>query len=201
MSFEGRRVSEPSALRALSHPLRLRLIELLQQAGPLTATEAAAHVGSSPSNCSFHLRQLAKYGYVTEAEARAGRNRPWRRVDPHVTVPVDELDQAGREALPMLISAAAERYRMNVLNWHSTRNSYSKAWRSASGDAHRVLRLTVDELAHIRDSIASLIEPYLERTPADDGPDTVPIAWLLSAVPLSQPTSSDADLLRTPRST
>jgi len=46
MSFEGRRVSEPSALRALKHPLRLRLIELLQQAGPLTATEAAAHVGS-----------------------------------------------------------------------------------------------------------------------------------------------------------
>ena len=45
MSFEGRRVSEPSALRALSHPLRLRL-RLLQQAGPLTATEAAAHVGS-----------------------------------------------------------------------------------------------------------------------------------------------------------
>ncbi len=44
MSFEGRRISEPSALRALSHPLRLN--ELLQQAGPFTATEAAAHVGS-----------------------------------------------------------------------------------------------------------------------------------------------------------
>jgi len=190
MSFDGRRVSEPSALRALSHPLRLRLIELLQQAGPLTATEAAAHLDTSPSNCSFHLRQLAKHGYVTEAEGGAGRNRPWRRVDPHVTVAVDELDPAGREALPMLISAAAERYRTNALNWLSTRDSYSKAWRSAAGDAHRVLRLTVDELAEIRASITTLIEPYLDRTPADDGPGTVPVAWLLSALPLAQPNAA-----------
>jgi hypothetical protein len=66
---------------------------------------------------------------------------------------------------------------------------------------HRVLRLTVEELAGIRDSIAALIEPYLERTPADDGPDTVPVSWLLSAVPLAQPISSNTPPLQHPRST
>src|SRR4030088_3589210 len=70
--------TDPRALRALAHPLRLRLLELLVLRGPMTATEAADLLGESPANCSFHLRTLAKYGYVEEAGGGRGRQRPWR---------------------------------------------------------------------------------------------------------------------------
>src|SRR3954452_7548751 len=79
MSFERpRELTDPKAMRALAHPIRLQLLEELADAGQLTATEAAERLGESPSNVSFHLRQLAKYGYVVEAEGGTGRRRPWK---------------------------------------------------------------------------------------------------------------------------
>ena len=81
MPFEGpRELTDPLAMRAMAHPVRLALMEALNHHGALTATEAAERVGESPSNCSFHLRQLAKYGFVEEAEGGTGRQRPWRVV-------------------------------------------------------------------------------------------------------------------------
>src|SRR3954452_6439833 len=73
-----REVTDPMAMRALAHPVRLAIIEALADAGTLTATEAGERVGESPANASFHLRQLAKYGYVVEAEGGKGRRRPWK---------------------------------------------------------------------------------------------------------------------------
>ena len=81
MPFEGaRELTDPLTMRALAHPVRLAILEALTHHGSLTATEVAEHVGESPSNCSFHLRQLAKYGFVEEAEGGTGRRRPWRVV-------------------------------------------------------------------------------------------------------------------------
>jgi DNA-binding transcriptional ArsR family regulator len=73
-----RDVSDPRAMRALAHPVRLALLDALGIHGPLTATEAGEAIGESPTTCSFHFRQLAKYGFVEEAGRGAGRRRPWR---------------------------------------------------------------------------------------------------------------------------
>jgi DNA-binding transcriptional ArsR family regulator len=77
-------VNDLLALRALTHPVRQRLLRTLAGAGRATATELAERVGESPANCSWHLRQLARYGFVTEAGGGAGRQRPWRIADPLV---------------------------------------------------------------------------------------------------------------------
>src|SRR6266545_2466652 len=69
---------DPRAMRALAHPLRLTLLELAGLEGSLTATRAATLTGESSASCSFHLRQLAKYGFLEEAEGGEGRERPWR---------------------------------------------------------------------------------------------------------------------------
>src|SRR5215510_7400059 len=80
MAFDlPRELTDPKAMRALAHPVRLALLEALTDAGALTATEAGEIVKESPANASFHLRQLAKYGYVEEAEGGTGRRRPWKR--------------------------------------------------------------------------------------------------------------------------
>src|SRR5689334_21433995 len=70
------------AMRALAHPVRLALLEALVHAGTLTATQASELIGESPANCAFHLRTLAKYGYVVEAGGGRARRHPDRRPGP-----------------------------------------------------------------------------------------------------------------------
>src|SRR3954454_12016717 len=76
-------VLDPPRLRALAHPLRVRLLGLLRLHGPSTATRLAARVGDSSGSTSYHLRQLAAAGLVAEDPAHAGgggRERWWRAV-------------------------------------------------------------------------------------------------------------------------
>jgi len=68
-------LTDPKALRALAHPIRLALIGLLRTQGPLTATRAAELLGESSASTSFHLRQLSKYGLAEEAGGGQGRER------------------------------------------------------------------------------------------------------------------------------
>lgn len=76
----GRLVSsDPAVLRALAHPLRVELLTALDERDEATATELAAIVGDTASNCSFHLRQLAKAGFIERGERR-GTAHPWRAV-------------------------------------------------------------------------------------------------------------------------
>src|SRR6185437_9949446 len=72
-------LTDPKAMRALAHPLRWALLEALGHAGTLTATQASDMLGESPANCAFHLRTLARYGFVEEAGGGKGRERPWRQ--------------------------------------------------------------------------------------------------------------------------
>ena len=73
-----RKIAEPEALDALAHPVRLDLINFLMSNGPATASACARAVGDTPSNCSYHLRTLAKVGLVGEAVSGDGRERPWQ---------------------------------------------------------------------------------------------------------------------------
>ena len=94
--------TDPATIRALAHPLRLRILALLDDEGEVTATRCAEVTGESVASCSFHLRMLAKYGYV-EAADRRGKERPWRSVgrgrqakgDPHVPESLHAAGAAG----------------------------------------------------------------------------------------------------------
>src|ERR1700689_2447577 len=72
------RLEGAKALRAYAHPVRMKLILALRTRGPLTATQAGRLLGESSGTCSFHLRQLAKYGLVEETGGGTGREKPWR---------------------------------------------------------------------------------------------------------------------------
>lgn len=75
----GLRTGDPAMLRALAHPLRVEMLSVIDELGEATATQIADKVGESPSNCSFHLRTLAKAGFIERAEAQ-GTSKPWRAV-------------------------------------------------------------------------------------------------------------------------
>ena len=73
-------LTDPQMMRALAHQARIAIWTHLGLRGPATATECAEIAGLSPSACSYHLRTLAKYGFVEEDpdSAADGRERPWR---------------------------------------------------------------------------------------------------------------------------
>jgi len=171
MSFEPRRLDDARTLRALAHPLRIELIDQLTFRGPLTATECAALVGESPSSCSFHLRTLAKYGFVEEAEGGTGRQRPWRvvtlgnRWDSSPDTPPAE--RAAGETLSRLVR---DRDRTLHEDYLARADEFEPEWAGAAVQSNFGGYLTPAELKEIGDKLLAMWLPYLERI-ADDGAD------------------------------
>ena len=190
MAFDDRRVTDPRGLRALAHPTRLALLELLAYEGPLTATEAGERLGESPSSCSFHLRQLAKHGYIEEAGGARGRQRPWRVVrgaDYTASESDPETALAGA-ALTKVVEATRQRH---LEQWHATARSYPKEWQDASFASYRPTFLTAAELKAMGEAIDKLFEPYRARM-TGDAPrpgDGLPVALIMHGFPVARPTT------------
>ena len=103
-------LTDAKAMRAVAHPVRMALIELFGYHETLTATQASELLGESPANCAFHLRTLAKYGFVREAGGGKGRERPWTLVNRTVRITADQPD-------PQAALAADELSRLFLERW------------------------------------------------------------------------------------
>jgi DNA-binding transcriptional ArsR family regulator len=77
-THQSREITDPKAMRALAHPIRLAILDAIREEGELTATRAAELLNQSPGNMSWHLQTLAKYGFIVEADGAKGRSRPWK---------------------------------------------------------------------------------------------------------------------------
>lgn len=157
-------VTDPRVLRGLAHPVRLALIGLLRREGPLTATEAGAVLGHSPASCSFHLRQLAKYGLVVDAGGGAGRRRPWRATARTTSWPSVSEDPQQAAAATELSLALAERYFAATAAYLQRRGGEPLAWQRAAMFGDAILYVTADELAAISDQVEAVLGRYGERT-------------------------------------
>src|SRR5262245_54287844 len=98
MAITRRRVTSAADMRALSHPVRLDLLDLLSTRGPLTATEAAELLSQTPANMSWHFRKLAEHGFVRQTRGR-GRLRPWKIVAESLSFGDDAADPIATAAL------------------------------------------------------------------------------------------------------
>jgi DNA-binding Lrp family transcriptional regulator len=164
MSFEPRELTDPRAMRALTHPVRLALIEAMGHAGrPLTATEAGELIGESPTTCSFHLRQLAKYGFVEEAAAGPGRRRPWRLSGMGVRFTDAHEDPEAATAATVLGRVLRARWLDRARASLEDRHALSPEWREATGDFQYVLHVTPEELEGIQREVIDLLTRYHDR--------------------------------------
>jgi len=182
-------LTDPRALRAMAHPTRLELIGLLRRGGPLTATQAAERIGESPASCSFHLRQLAKYGLVEEAGGGRGRERPWRATAISTEWPVVAENEETRAAGEMLSRVVVERYFESAVEWLERQPTEPPEWAEAAliGDAQ--VEMTAEEMGEVEARIRELLEPYLkrleDRSPAVPG--SRPVSIIALAFPLAEP--------------
>jgi DNA-binding transcriptional ArsR family regulator len=188
MSSNRRRLTDPRELRALSHPTRLALLELLDTEGPMTATQAGELIGESPASASFHLRTLARYGFVEEAPGGRGRQRPWRITAETQEIPEDELTPEGKIAAGAFLELLRERDAARLRQWTSTRQHYPKPWRDASTEMRLSVHLTRAELAGLTKAIEDALAPYAERESTGQRPDgALPVSFGLHAVPMRPP--------------
>jgi DNA-binding transcriptional ArsR family regulator len=186
-------LTDPRALRAMAHPTRLELMGLLRHGGPLTATQAAEQIGESPASCSFHLRQLAKYGLVEEAGGGRGRERPWRATAISTEWPVFGESEETRAAGEMLSRVVVERYFESAAEWLERQPSEPPEWAEAALFGDALVYMTVEELREVEARIRELLEPFLQRleapAPRPEGSRTVSIIAL--AFPLAEPERGD----------
>lgn len=182
-----RDITDPRAMRALAHPVRLALLEALLHAGTLTATQASDLLGESPANCAFHLRTLAKYGFVEEAGGGRGRERPWRRVHAAWSISEQQDDPraviAAQELSRVFLDTVFERARAAL----ARPDSWPEQWQHTGLDQSRYLAyLTPQEARRLGEESHALFQRYFDRAdhPERRPADAMPVEILLLAYPL-----------------
>lgn len=180
------RITDPMAMRALAHPLRLDLLELLAVTSPATAADCGRALGTSQANCSYHLRQLAKYGFVEDAgPGRDRRERQWRLPDPRPTLRVaGDSDAVVRRELERVV---IERETQAMLDYLDRDDTESAGWRHRAGLVSAVAVVTADEAAELKERWKALLEPYVARTEAGGRrlrPGQRYVRYLMAGTPL-----------------
>ena len=170
-------------LKALSHPLRQRILYHLASVGSANSTSIAKTFGESTGSTSYHLRQLERFGLIDEVQARAkGRERWWR------LVPLDLRGKADGDSTPGASDIAdrlgrigLERDRELVDRYLGNRHRFAD-WDDAAMFSSSITHLTKDELARFTEEYVELLKRYW-REPDERPPDAKPVAAMLSAFP------------------
>ena len=163
MTYSERKLSDPRAMRAVAHPVRLGIMEQLAVHGPMTATELADRLDETPSNCSWHLRKLAEHGFVEEAERGTGRKRPWQVVSQGMRWgEVDESPELARagEALSQLM---IEREVARLARSRAKVRGDAPAWQEASNFTQSMMWLTAEELGEVNLAVRDLLISKVDR--------------------------------------
>jgi len=155
-------VPSPTALRALAHPLRLRMLGLLRVEGPSTASRLASRLGLNSGATSYHLRQLAEHGFVVDDPGRGNaRERWWRAAHRTTHVPDDDSGEpAARDARQAFSQAVAVAYAGQIQQAVEQQPTLSDEWRALSTSSDWSLRLTPQEARQLREELHAVVERY-----------------------------------------
>jgi predicted transcriptional regulator len=156
-------LTDPKAMRALAHPARMALLELLSVAGTLTATQASEVLGESPANCAFHLRTLAKYGFVREAGGGRGRERPWTATRSSLRISAIEQTNAQAALAADVLSQAWFEHWVDRVRRTYANNARIPGWEHASNMTNRALFLTAEEAEQVNREMHEIIDRYAGR--------------------------------------
>lgn len=155
-------ITDPQRLRALAHPLRTELLDVLRMEGEATATRCAELTGESVASCSFHLRMLAKYRFIERAEQR-GKEKPWRVTTRSFTASADFDDPASVGALREVAMLELERESQRVRDWIGRADGEPREWSEASVISRSTFWATAEEMAEVSGALSRLAERFTPR--------------------------------------
>ncbi|MFF7180548.1 helix-turn-helix domain-containing protein [Streptomyces sp. NPDC008121] len=163
-SQENRRITDLGTLKALSHPLRMRLYRALFVARTATASQLAEQVDEAVSLVSYHLRKLAEHDLIEEARGHSddGRERWWQPSSDGLSIRDEDVRGtpelvAASDALGRTINEQRVALHRRFLD---ERLTWSDAWRSASVSSEWLPRLTAAELAALGKELDALLKKY-----------------------------------------
>jgi hypothetical protein len=181
--------ADPTALRALAHPIRWKLIDVLASEGTATATRCSELLGESTATCSYHLGILAKYGYITRVAGREWRDKPWRLVRPDLDLSDSGLDREGAAASRAAAAAYLD-YEMTRLK-ESLRRSPDEPepWQHANKIMGATAWVTAAELPQVAAEVQEVLDKYAgrgeQRRPRPEGARQVRLFAAITLAPSS----------------
>lgn len=182
---------DAEALKALTHPLRIRLLGLLRQDGPATASELAVRTGESSASTSYHLRVLAKHAFIAEAEHRDGRERRWQAVHAVTSWSNEALDAspAGRAYVTVTRKAQIDHLEASIARHEADLEAgrLGREWVEPSGMSDLLPRLTPESLTELWAAIEHKLDELTARDASD--PRARQVVFLMAGLPLA----SDAE--------
>lgn len=184
-------VRDPKMMRALAHPLRVALLEAIGNAEThtLTASQASELLGESPANCAFHLRTLAKYGFLEEAGGGRGRERPWRLRYSSLELVPPGLDRETLIAAEAAASIWMDRWVARARDRMMRVLGHPAEWQEAAIGRQQSLYLTAREAKDLGEAFQGLLEPYQARWEDRSlrPPGSLPFEVLVFGYPLTDP--------------
>ncbi|GAB6858283.1 ArsR/SmtB family transcription factor [Microbacterium xylanilyticum] len=168
------RTLDASALKALAHPLRVRILDLLAERGPQTASSLAALIGESSGATSYHLRALAARDLIREVEGRGtARERWWERPRGRMSFsgPSDEMTPSGRAAAQIVEDEFfRNRHQRLMDHLHRPQSEVPQEWRDAAHHVTTMLDMTADQLQELARQIDAVVESAVQRYRGQSGP-------------------------------
>jgi DNA-binding transcriptional ArsR family regulator len=172
-------------LKGIAHPIRLRLLGLLREDGPSTATKLAERIGQSSGVTSYHLRQLAQFGFVEDAveQGGGGRERWWKAAHRYTSLEAKDVREAPAEA-EAYMRAIANAYADRMDRWLGEMPMLPSVWDEASTFSDFALRLTAAEATEFLAKITEMIQAQrADRADADAPDDAERVSVQLQVMP------------------
>jgi DNA-binding transcriptional ArsR family regulator len=175
------RVTDPRALQALAHPTRVNLLDHLLATGPCTASQCADAVGESASSCSWHMRQLARFGFVERVESGDGRERPWRATATGFGYEPAGAGRGGDRIERAVLATQLQVEEQALLRHLNARQELPPPWREASVVHTYHLLMTPAELVTLQSELDRAIRAFIALTRTDAPDDARPVRLHLRA--------------------
>ncbi|WP_336210171.1 ArsR/SmtB family transcription factor [Nonomuraea sp. LPB2021202275-12-8] len=161
---EHRRITDLDTLKALAHPLRLKLYRALFHAGAATASQLADQVDEAVSLVSYHLRKLAAHGVISEAEPRSadGRERWWEVDRSGYSVRDQDFRDAPERAAAFASFTRVAFHEHNELyeRFLDEQSTWEQEWRTAAFNSQYLPRLTAEELRRLQGELGELLKRW-----------------------------------------
>lgn len=181
------RILDAGALRALAHPLRVRLYDILSQYGPQTASSLAELTGESTGATSYHLRALARHDLIREVEGRGtARERWWERPAGMVTLTNPEMQNtpAGRAVMEAVQSETLTLRHQQLMHYAAHGWDEAEPWRDAAVISTATARLTAEQSRDLVRRIQALVDETVARYRDQTGEGVRPVTIRNDVFPL-----------------